>query len=161
MKEFKSKPIKGLTDLNDSKYSIRAEQARINGKSKASIEAARKLGKKYGKLNMEKYMTADDKLRGAKQVGKKNVESGHLQGVSHLGGKKTSVIQKEERNNNVSNILSKLNDTFVASEVKKVCLELGLSSSYHKSIVGDTKICEMIYKSPKPNQYNPSIYKKL
>ena len=42
--------------LNDSKYSIRAEQARINGKSKASIEAARKLGKKYGKLNMEKYM---------------------------------------------------------------------------------------------------------
>ena len=161
MKEFKSKPVKGVTDLNDSKYSIRAEQARINGKSEASVKAAKTQGDKNVKNKFWENLTFEQRSKGGIISGNQNVESGHLQSISHLGGNSTALIQSAERKNNVDNILSKLNDTFISKEIKNVCVDLGLSPSYHKTILKDKNLCKMIYKSPKPNQYNPSIYKKL
>ena len=61
MKEFKSKPVKGLTDLNDSKHSLRTVQAQINGRNNVKSGHLQSISKKGGKTQ-----------------GNNNVSSGHL-----------------------------------------------------------------------------------
>ncbi len=159
MKEFKSKPLIGLEDLSDNKFSIRAEQAILNGKSDASKAASKIQGAINAKNKFWEKATFEQRSKGGKTSGKNNVKNGHLKSVAHLGGKTSALINIKEKENNLNNIFSKLNDTFTSKEMQNVCIELGLNGGYHKRVLRTRLQCEMIYEGN--NQFNPSIYKKL
>ena len=130
MKEFKSKPLIGLEDFSDDKYSIfRLSQAE---KGKASFE------KKAGFHSMSKEERIKLNSRAGKTrgsiIGKANVESGHLDNIRELAkeacyipvlqcDKNTGEVIKEWKGSKVAAIELNIRDTAINNNLK------GLSSS--------------------------------
>ena len=79
MKEFKSKPVKGIDSLDEySLYNvIQSEKGKLG---------AAALHSKYSKEQIEEWASNAGKV-GGKVTGKMNVESGHWQKLASMGGK--------------------------------------------------------------------------
>lgn len=131
----------------------------INGKSKKSIAAAKRIGKEIGKYNLLK-VTPEQKLKGAKIAGKKNVESGHWAKYIKLGTEASTKARIERAYNKKVEVLSYITtETFIAKDIQSICNKLEYVGDFWKKVLREKSLVEQIHKGY--NQFNPSVYKKI
>lgn len=131
------------------------ENAKRGGKTTGYIQGKKNVSNKF----WEK-LTFEQRSNGGKTSHKKHVESGHWENYIKIGTKASVEARQKRYLEKQIDVLNRIKtDTFVTSDLRKICDELEYKGDFWKKLLRNKELVEQIHKGY--NQFNPSIYKKI